>query len=105
MANCSVRVEIDEAALKEAIKNGDGIESLLRSEAENIASRARSLSSGMRTGRFYDREKGQLLGDTEPTFASDVKKIGNGYVGIVYTSNYAAQKANYENNILLKAKG
>ena len=105
MAKVTVRVDIDEAAMKRAIKDGDGVSGILQAEVEKITSRANALSAGMRTGIYHDRESGMTVGDTEPSFAGNVKKIGDSQIGIVYAANYAAQKANYENNILLKAKG
>ena len=105
MARCTVRVEIDEAALKQAVKEGEGVQALLKQKTDEIVSRANSLASGMRTGLFYDREQGQLVGNTQPEYTGNVEKRGNGYIGIVHPANYAAMKANYESNILLKAKG
>ena len=104
-SSVTVRVEIDERALREAISNGEGVESILQAETDKIVSRANSLSRGMRTGRWHDHSTGETLGDTEPEFAGNVKKRGKGHIGIVYTANYAAQKANMQSNILLKAKG
>lgn len=105
MANYLVRVDIDQKALEDAIANGEGLPDLLKAEVDKIVTRANSLSAGMRTARFYDRESGELRGDTEPEFQGNVKKFANGYIGIVYPANYAAHKANMTSNILLKAKG
>lgn len=105
MANYLVRVDIDQQALEDAIANGEGLPDLLKAEVDKIASRANSLSAGMRTARFFDRDTGELKGDTEPEFQGNVKMGKKGYIGIVYPANYAAHKANMTSNILLKAKG
>lgn len=101
----SVIVKIDEAALQRAIQNGEGLPGTLQQRVDEIKDTANALSAGMRTGIWHDHETGETRGDTEPVFDGDVQKVKGGYVGIVYTANYAAQKANHNNNILLKAKG
>lgn len=101
----TVTVKIDEAALKRAISNGEGIQGILQRETERIVDQANALSAGMRTGIYHDHTTGETRGDTEPEFAGNVEKVRDGYIGIVYTANYAAQKANHKSNILLKAKG
>lgn len=101
----TVKVVIDEAALKRAVSNGDGVQGILKQKVDSITANANALSAGMRTGIFHDHATGETRGDTEPDFEGNVERRGDGYIGIVYTANYAAQKANLDNNILLKAKG
>lgn len=100
-----VKVDIDQAALSRAINQGENTKMLLQQRAEQIADSANSLSAGMLTERWYNTEEHEWIGGTEPEFKADVKDSRLGPVGIVYTANYAAQKANYNSNILLKAKG
>ena len=99
----AVRVVIDEKAFEKAVREASGVKDILNSEVDRITKQANSLSSGMRSGiKHID---GERVGDTEPSFDGNVKKINGSYIGIVYTANYAAQKANTQSNILLKAKG
>lgn len=104
-SNGTVKVVIDEAAMKRAIQNADGVQGILKQRVDSITANANALSAGMRTGIFHDHATGETRGDTQPEFEGNVEKRKGGYIGIVYTANYAAQKANMENNILLKAKG
>lgn len=39
------------------------------------------------------------------SYAGNVRMQRDGYMGIVYTANHAAQLDNHRNNTLLKAKG
>ena len=100
-----VRVVIDELALQRAVAEADGVEPLLLERAGEICSNANLMSTGDRTGIWHDHATGEVKGDTEPEYDYDVMRGRKGWVGIVYTANYAAQKNNHRYNTLLKAKG
>ncbi|MBR3326767.1 MAG: hypothetical protein IKG22_05530 [Atopobiaceae bacterium] len=99
----SVEIDIDEEKLYMAVQDAEGTESALNEAVNAITSRANALSSGFRTGRYYDREAHELKGDTQPSYKGDVRRMGKTEVGIVYTANYAAMKDNMEHNTLLKS--
>ena len=101
----SVRVVIDEKSLQREVANAKGTAEALRDDVKRRREYANSLAYGYRTGRYHDRKSGETKGNTQARYGSDVKKFRDGYLGIVYTANYAAQKENHEHNTLLKAKG
>lgn len=101
MAN--VEIDIDDEKLYMAVQDAEGTEGALSEAVNSISSRANALSSGFRTGRYYDREAKELKGDTQPSYKGDVRRMGKTEVGIVYTANYAAMKDNMEHNTLLKS--
>jgi methyl coenzyme M reductase alpha subunit len=96
-------VKIDEEKLKHAISNAEKLPGQLSTPVNAIINAANSMSAGFRTGIFHDPKTGEKRGDTQPNYAGNVIKGKHGYVGIVYTANYAAQKDNHLHNTLLKA--
>ena len=106
MASVSnVEVVIDQKALEEAAYGQDGTEAILKEHTDRIIDAASALSAGYMSGVFHDHETGTTNGPTHAEYDGNVQRRGKGFIGIVYTANYAAQKDNYENNTLLKAKG
>ena len=101
----SVRVEIDEKALRHAVNYAPGTQPLLSRKSAQIAANANTLAAGFRTGIFHDHETGETKGNTPARYDSSTKMGSKGYVGIVYTANYSAKKENHLHNTLLKAKG
>ena len=99
----NVVVRIDEEAFKVAVAKSEGIVPALQSAVDRISANANALSSSFRTGRFYDRSERKLKGDTQPHYAGDVRDMGKGPIGIVYTANYSAMKDNHLHNTLLKS--
>ena len=97
-------VVIDEAALKKATSYSDGMREALSSKVDEITQRANSMSSGFRTGRYYDRQSNELRGNTQPKYGGSVKLGSYGWVGLVHPENYAAMKDTHDHNTLLKAK-
>lgn len=105
MANyVDVKVEIDEEALKHAVNFASGTQTLLQSEVARINGRANAIGSYV-TPKWHDHATGETKGDTPAEYAGDTQLRSKGYIGIVYTANYAAQKDNHMYNTLLKAKG
>lgn len=104
-AKATCTVVIDENALKRAISYGDGIESALKEAVNKIESRANAMAVGYETPIWHDHKTGETKGGTQAEYRGDVQLGKKGYVGIVYTANYAAQKENHQHNTLLKAKG
>lgn len=98
-----IRIEIDPKKLDSAIQNADGTPKALGTLVKQVASKANALASGYRTGYYYDRSIGKRKGGTQAKYAGNVKKKGKSQVGLVYTSNYSAQKENMEHNTLLKS--
>lgn len=106
MANLvTVRVEINEQSLKHAVSHAAGTQRAINKEAGRISAKANALASGYRTPKWHDHKTGETKGDTPARYDSGTKMGGKGYVGIVYTANYSAQKENKLHNTLLKAKG
>lgn len=101
MAN--VEVKLDDNAVRLAINSAEKVMPALQSAVDRISANANALSSSFRTGRFYDRSERKLKGDTQPHYAGDVRKMGKGPIGIVYTANYSAMKENHLHNTLLKS--
>lgn len=100
----NVVVKIDERKLRDAISHGENLAPALSEITTQITGNANMLAQGYRTGIWHD-ENGNEYGDTPAVFEGDVTNGKRGPVGIVHPANYSAMKANYENNILLKAKG
>lgn len=98
-----LKIVLDEEKVYEAIQDAEGTQGMLEALTQRITGKANALSSGYRTGRFYDRQAKELKGNTQPRFAGNVERHGKSQVGLVYTANYAAQKHNYEHNTLLKS--
>ena len=98
-----VDVRLDAEACKVAIARAERITSALQKAVDSVTSNANIMSSGYRTARYYDRERHELKGDKQPLFAGNVRDMGKGPIGIVYTGNYAAMKHNHEYNTLLKS--
>lgn len=98
-----LKIVLDEDKVYEAIQDAEGTVGMLDALTQRITGKANALSSGYRTGRFYDRQAKELKGDTQPRFEGNVERRGRSQVGLVYTANYAAQKHNYEHNTLLKS--
>lgn len=104
MASVTVKVDISQRNLERAVNFAEGTESALRSKTSAITSAANAMSAGFRTGYYHRDHKSPAVGGTPASYAGDVEMGRKGYVGIVYTANYAAQKDNYQNNTLLKAR-
>lgn len=105
MASVSVKVVIDQKALEHAVNFSEGTARALGAKTDAITGAANGMSAGFRTGRYHRDHRSPAVGDTPASYAGNVQMESKGYVGIVYTANYAAQKDNYLNNTLLKAKG
>lgn len=100
------RVEINDGAIKEAVKNADGAQGVLNQKANEIASRANAMGAGFRTGRFYDRKERKLKGNTQPIYgAVPAIRTSNGYIALVHNENYAGYRDSLLHNTLLKAGG
>lgn len=99
------RIEIDEQALKHAVGHADGVRGVLEAKTLEITNRANAMSSGFRTGRYYDRKESKLKGNTQPEYGGDVQMGRAGYIGLVHPLNYAAMKDTHLHNTLLKAGG
>lgn len=98
-----VVVEIDEKKLYEAVQDAEDLPSVIGDITNRIIAQANAFSAGFRTGIYHDHQTGETLGDTQPDYGGNVKKVGKTIVGIVHPKNYAAIKDNYENNTLLKS--
>ena len=106
MASTSFRVEIDESALKNAVKNASGASSVLNQKANEIAERANAMGAGFRTCRFYDRKEHKLKGNTQPVYgAVPAMRTSNGWIALVHNENYAGYRDTLLHNTLLKAGG
>ena len=105
MASVTMKVDISEQALKHAVSFSEGTARALGGKTSAITGAANSMSAGFRTGLYHRNHQSPAVGDTQAQYAGDVQMKSKGYVGIVYTANYAAQKDNFKNNTLLKAKG
>lgn len=101
----NVEVVIDQKALEDAAYAQDGTKAVLQAATDDIIDNANALCAGYMTGVFHDHATGETRGPTQAEYDGNVQYRRNGYIGIVYTANYAAQKDNLENNTLLKAKG
>lgn len=105
MASVTVKVDISQDALEHAVFFAEGTKSALQSKTSAITGAANAMSAGFRTGLYHRNHQSPAVGNTPAQYAGDVAMERKGYVGIVYTANYAAQKDNYQHNTLLKAKG
>lgn len=103
MGSFGVELFVDKEKIEEAIQDADGLPETLRGYVSQITAKANSLSSGYRTGYFYDRSKNQRFGGTQPKYSGDVKRVKRSVVGIIHPKNYAAMKDNHEHNTLLKS--
>ena len=100
-----VEVVIDERKLENAVSKAEGTKNALNKKVSQIKTRANTLASGYRTKKWHDHKTGETKGNTQARYDGNVQRGKKGYVGIVYTANYSAQKENHEHNTLLKAKG
>jgi len=73
--------------------------------AGRIAMNAYMLGASFRTELYHRGHKSPAVGNTQPSYLSDVRDMTHTPVGIAYTANYAAMKDNALNNTLLKARG
>ena len=106
MANSvTVRVVLDEKKLEDAVNFAPGTQTALMTEVSQRKTKANALASGYKTPKWHDHKTGETKGGTQARYDGDVALRKKGYIGIVYTANYAAQKENHEHNTLLKVKG
>ena len=77
--------------------------------AERLANsvRAQIVTGTPRKGQGWLEHENSPAPITGPAarYDGNVRMFQNGYMGIVYTANYAAKVDNHRNNTLLKAKG
>ena len=116
------RVVFDMEALQQVAARSDETRAALVELTDRIVARANSSGSSTHTGGHgYDtkgtgrprRGMGWVqhenspapLDGTQASYAGNVRMQRDGYMGIVYTANYAAQVDNHRNNTLLKAMG
>lgn len=116
------RVEFDMAALRDAAARSDETRTALVAATDHIVAAANTMGASTHSGGHgYDtkgtgrprRGQGWLQHDRSPapvtgpqaSYAGNVRMQRDGYMGIVYTANHAAQLDNHRNNTLLKAKG
>ena len=116
------RVEFDMAALRDAAARSDETRAALVAATDRITAAANAMGASTHSGGHgYDtkgtgrprRGQGWLQHDRSPapvtgpqaSYAGNVRMQRDGYMGIVYTANHAAQLDNHRNNTLLKAKG
>ena len=93
---------IDDKKIENIAKTSEETRSLLTSHVTASVDAANAASASFRTAIFH-RPDGTTVGDTQPRYAGDVKKIRGCYVGIVHPKNYAAMKDNHERNTMLKS--
>ena len=98
-----VEFTIDDAALWNLVKKGEGTFALVSRVTDKVGANANALSAGYRTGLYYVNHKSPPVGNTQPRYGSDTRRAKDGPVGIVYTGNYAAMKDNHLHNTLLKS--
>ena len=116
------RVEFDMAALRDAAARSDETRAALVAATDRIIAAANAMGASTHSGGHgYDTKgtgrprKGQgwLQHENSPApvngpqaaYDGNVRMQRDGYIGIVYTANHAAQVDNHRNNTLLKAKG
>ena len=104
-SDVSVRVDIDQKKLEDAVNFASGTAALLREDVAKRKAHANALAAGYKTPKWHDHTTGETKGGTQAAYGNGVKRGTKGHVGIVYTANYAAQKENHEHNTLLKVKG
>ena len=122
MARAAAVVEFDMAALQRVGARSDETRAALVEVTDGIVASANALGSSTHTGGHGYKAKGTgtprkgqgwLEHENSPApvtgpaarYDGNVRMFQNGYVGIVYTANYAAKVDNHRNNTLLKAKG
>lgn len=122
MASARCRVEFDMAALQRAATRSDETHAALVAATDRITAAANAMGASTHSGGHgYDakgtgrprRGQGWLQHDRSPapvtgpqaSYDGNVRMQRDGYMGIVYTANHAAQIDNHRNNTLLKAKG
>ena len=116
------RVVFDMEALQQVAARSDDTRAALIVATDRIKARANAAGSGTHlVSHGYDtvgtgrprKGEGWLQHDNSPApvndkqaaYAGNVSMQRNGYMGIVYTANYAAVVDNHRNNTLLKAMG
>lgn len=111
MADATIKVVMD-SNWEETIKTMPAVKAVVTKEAKSICDTANSLSSGFRSGTYYDKETKKTIGNTPAQYGSMNAKVypdrngaGNTSVALVYTKNYAAQRDNLLHNTLTKAIG
>lgn len=98
-----VTVDVDVSRAWNLACRSEQMYQLIRQETDKRASRANSLSSGYKTGKYHKDHKSPAVGGTSPRYVAHTDRPkGPVPVGIVYTGNYAAQKENMLHNTLLK---
>lgn len=97
-----VRVTVDDAAVKRAIDDADGVKPLLLKRGNEIAARANALGADYRTPKWHDHATGETKGGKAPQYGAT---LGRSVICIVHPENYSAMKDNYLHNTMLKAKG
>ena len=122
MASAKCHVVFDMDALRDAAMRSDETRAALTARTDRIISTANAMGAATHSGGHgYDTKgtgrprKGQgwLQHDRSPApvtgpqaaYAGNVRMQRDGYMGIVYTANHAAQVDNQRNNTLLKAMG
>ena len=122
MARAVAVVEFDMTALQRAGASSDEMRAAMEEVTDGIIASANALGSSTHTGGHGYKAKGTgtprkgqgwLEHENSPApvtgpaakYEGNVRMFQNGYVGIVYTANYAAKVDNHRNNTLLKAKG
>lgn len=122
MARAVAVVEFDMAALQRAGASSDEMRAAMEEVTDGIIASANALGSSTHTGGHGYKAKGTgtprkgqgwLEHENSPApvtgpvaeYDGNVRMFHDGYVGIVYTANYAAKVDNHRNNTLLKAKG
>lgn len=122
MGSVTVKVDISQQSLKHAVNFAPGTRTALARESNAIAARANGMATeksgiwhetgkphtpGKTGGEWHDHGGSyKTIGGEEAKYSTKPVIAGkDGYVGIVFAANYAAQKDNLKNNTLLKAKG
>ena len=93
---------IDDKKIENIAKSSDKTRALLSRHVTATVDAANAASASFRTALFH-RPDGTTVGETQPHYAGDVKKMGGCYVGIIHPKNYAAMKDNHERNTMLKS--
>lgn len=99
----SFEIVLDMDGLQRAVAESEDVAETVSERVKAITGRANAMSAGFRTGLYHRDHKSPAVGDTQPDYKGDVRKMGRSRVGIVYTGNYAAQKDNHLHNTLLKS--
>lgn len=98
----STKIVWNEANLARLVK-APQVREEVGNAAGRIAMNAYNMGASFRTGLYHPDHKSPAIGNTQPSYLSDVRDMTHTPVGIAYTANYAAMKDNYLHNTLLKA--